>query len=65
MDTIRTRLDNLAANLDGDFMVAFAGIAEEIEEDASKADDGHDHCLRWLSARAELDEMLESVGLSR
>jgi hypothetical protein len=74
MDDIRSQLDVLKASLaslrseypdDGDFMMAFAGMAEEIEEAACKADDGHDHCLQWLAARAELDEMLQSVGLSR
>jgi hypothetical protein len=74
MESIRARLDALASALpslranypdDGDFVVAFAGIAEEIEEEACKADDGHDHCLQWLAVRAALDEMLERVGLSR
>jgi hypothetical protein len=74
MDDIRSQLDNLKVSLaslrsqypdDGDFMMAFAGMAEEIEEASCKADDGHDHCLQWLAVRAELDEMLERIGLSR
>jgi hypothetical protein len=74
MDAIQNRLASLKASLnsmratyadDDEFLMQFAGVAEEIEEEASKADDGHDHCLRWLSVRAELDQMLEDVGLSR
>jgi hypothetical protein len=56
-DELHARLAKLRAHIpalraeyrdDGDFMMAFAGIAEEIEEAASRADDGHDHCLQWL-----------------
>jgi hypothetical protein len=69
---LNARLDKLQAQLpelraeyedDGDFMEAFAGIANGIEEFANGLDDGHDcdHC--WMIFAERIDAMLRGIGI--
>lgn len=75
MDTVaelNARLDKLQAQLpslraeyqdDGDFMEAFAALANSIEDFANSVDDGHDcdHC--WTIFAERVDAMLRGIGI--
>lgn len=69
---IKARLDRLEAQLpalraeyedEGDFMEAFAALADGIEEFANRLDDGHDcdHC--WMIFAERVDAMLRGIGV--
>ncbi|GAB3335374.1 hypothetical protein [Marilutibacter aestuarii] len=73
LDDLLVRCDALEAQLsalrvecpeEGDFWSAFAGIADEIIEDANRADAAGDlNAVHWLPVNARLVEMLDAQGI--
>ncbi|MBB1060440.1 hypothetical protein [Marilutibacter spongiae] len=74
LDDLLERCDALEAQLpalraeypeEGDFWSAFAGIADEIIEDANRADAGGDlNAVHWLPVNGRLVEMLDALGIA-
>ncbi|MBB1061870.1 hypothetical protein [Marilutibacter spongiae] len=73
-DELQARCDALEAQLpaliaeypeEGDFWSAFAGIADEIVEDAVRMDAAGDlHAVHWLPVNGRLVEMLDAQGIA-
>lgn len=72
-DELQARCDALEAQLpaliaeypeEGDFWSAFAGIADEIVEDAARMDNAGDYnAVYWLPVNARLVAMLDKHGI--